>query len=153
MPAAGIGGLLSACSVMHSAAMVRSKKSTRITVNLRDEEHAALSTLAEQHDVSLFSDYTPGHHGILGPPRQGRSSDRVDVSCSQRGERILMQPAFAETSEFYRVDATLKLDPKRRIGAWAIHDPRPRLVVLWQASFRICLAIFGCSIQALVSAH
>ena len=38
---------------MHSAAMVRSKKSTRITVNLRDEEHAALSTLAEQHDVSL----------------------------------------------------------------------------------------------------
>ena len=27
-----------------------------------------------------------------------------------------MQPACAETADFYRVDASLKLDPKRRAG-------------------------------------
>ena len=32
---------------------VKSKKSTRITVSLSDEEHAGLATLAEKYDVSL----------------------------------------------------------------------------------------------------
>lgn len=36
-----------------------------------------------------------------------------------------MQPAFAETSEFYRVDATLKLDPKRRSGLGQFMTPAP----------------------------
>lgn len=30
--------------------MTKLKKNTRITVNLRDDEHAELTTLAEQHD-------------------------------------------------------------------------------------------------------
>ena len=32
---------------------VKSKKSTRITVNLVDEEHAELATLTKKYDVSL----------------------------------------------------------------------------------------------------
>lgn len=32
---------------------VKSKKSTRITVSLADEEHAGLATLAEKYDLSL----------------------------------------------------------------------------------------------------
>jgi len=33
--------------------MTKPKKNTRITVNLRDDEHAELMALAEQHDVSF----------------------------------------------------------------------------------------------------
>ena len=32
---------------------IKSKKSTRITVSLAEEEHAGLATLAEKYDVSL----------------------------------------------------------------------------------------------------
>ena len=33
--------------------MARSKSSTRITVSLPDDDHTALSAMAERHDVSL----------------------------------------------------------------------------------------------------
>ena len=36
-----------------------------------------------------------------------------------------MQPAFAETADFYRVDASLKLDPKRRSGLGQYMTPVP----------------------------
>ena len=36
-----------------SPVAIKSKKSTRITVSLADEEHAGLATLAEKYDVSL----------------------------------------------------------------------------------------------------
>ena len=36
-----------------------------------------------------------------------------------------MQPAFAETADFYRVDASLKLDPKRRSGLGQYMTPAP----------------------------
>ena len=36
-----------------------------------------------------------------------------------------MQPAFAETADFYRLDASLKLDPKRRSGLGQYMTPTP----------------------------
>jgi len=36
-----------------------------------------------------------------------------------------MQPAFAETADFYRLDASLKLDPKRRSGLGQYMTPAP----------------------------
>ena len=36
-----------------------------------------------------------------------------------------MQLAFAETADFYRLDASLKLDPKRRSGLGQYMTPTP----------------------------
>ena len=37
----------------------------------------------------------------------------------------MKQPAFADTTDFYRLDASLKLDPKRRSGLGQYMTPTP----------------------------
>jgi len=49
----------------------------------------------------------------------------TSISCSQARASLIKQGAFAETSEYYRVDAALKLDPEKRSMLGQYMTPAP----------------------------
>ena len=73
---------------MHIGGMTaRSKKSTRITVSLADQEHAELTALAERYDVSLS--WLTRQAIVEFLKAQGRGSDQLpfELPLQMKGER------------------------------------------------------------------